>query len=233
MAKIVSCNKYFDASQCSSQFALPIEVCHICFRRCGKMWHTLPIVYCLFTLSWLVLPFLLPAQYRLQIKPVDKDSAFIHSTLRLQSNFKNEELAKEYVDNLPALLQSKGYPAASLDTVYYDSLGVVCSLYVGETFQWARLHVDSADRKLLDAINFNVKSNKQALSFDQVLAAQQKLLDYLENNGYPFARIKLDSILLAGQQLEAYLKMYSQLWNGQDLLHFFTALPGHCQWQLL
>src|SRR5688572_22252277 len=99
MAKIVSYNK-----------SLLIEVCQICFRRCGKMWHTLPIAHCLLTFVWLVFPFLLSAQYRLQIKPVDKDSVFIYSTLRLQSNFKNEVLAKEYIANLPGLLQSKGYP---------------------------------------------------------------------------------------------------------------------------
>ncbi|HEX6426240.1 MAG TPA: hypothetical protein VF008_01090 [Niastella sp.] len=157
---------------------------------------------------WLGFPFLLSAQYRLQIKPVDKDSVFIYSTLRLQSNFKNEELAQEYLANLPELLQTKGYPAASIDTIFNDSLGIVCSLYVGETFQWANLRVDSADRKLLDAINWNTRTiHKQALSFDQVLAARQKLLDYLENNGYPFAKIKLDSISFVDQQLEANLRI--------------------------
>ncbi|MBO9200255.1 MULTISPECIES: BamA/TamA family outer membrane protein [Niastella] len=154
---------------------------------------------------WLVLPFLLPAQYQLQIKAIDKDSAFIYSTLRLEYNFKNKELASEYVNKLPDLLQSKGYPAASIDTAFYDVDRAVCSLYVGETFQWARLHVDSADKKLLDVINGNAKS--QAFSFNQVLATQQKLLDYLENNGYPFAKIKLDSITLVNQQLEAYLNI--------------------------
>ncbi len=100
--------------------------------------------------------------------------------------------AREYVQNLPVLLQSKGYPAASVDTAVYDSLQAQCSLYVGETYQWAKLHIDSADRKLLDAINWNPQGTKkqQALSFNQVLAAQEKLLDYLENNGYPFAKDK-------------------------------------------
>jgi outer membrane protein assembly factor BamA len=185
MAKIVSCDKYFDAFHCS--------------RR------SLPIAHCLLPIVLLVLPFLLPAQYRLQIKAVDKDSAFIYSTLKLDTNFKNQELARNYISKLPDLLQSKGYPAASIDTAFYEPNRAVCSLYVGETFQWAHLHVDSIDKKLLDAINLNAK--KQALSFDQVMAAQQKLLDYLENNGYPFAKIKLDSITFVNQQLEAYLNI--------------------------
>lgn len=157
---------------------------------------------------WLVVPFMLPAQFRLQYKAVDKDSAFIYSTLHLESDFKNQVLAKEYIDNLPVLLQSKGYAAASVDSVYYDLVSAQCFLYVGETFQYARLHVDSADRKLLNAISFNLRNGqKLALSFDQVVTAQQKLLDYLENNGYPFAKIKLDSIAYVDQQLEAYLKI--------------------------
>jgi hypothetical protein len=187
MAKIVSWNKYFDASQCRKRFQLFIGRC------------SLSIVYCLLT------PLLLPAQYRLQIKAVDKDSVFIYSTLRLDSNFKNQELANYYITKLPELLQSKGYPAASIDTVYYEPNRAICSLYVGETFQWARLHVDSANKKLFDVINVNAR--KQAMSFDQVLAAQQKLLDYLENNGYPFAKIKLDSITYINQQFEAYLNI--------------------------
>ena len=186
MAKIVSCNKYFDASENNRRLPLPIAHC------------LLPFVF-------LVLPFLLPAQYRLKIKAVDKDSAFIYSTLKLDSNFKNQELARDYISKLPDLLQSKGYPAASIDTAFYEPNRAVCSLYVGETFQWAHLHVDSADKKLLDAINLNAR--KQALSFDRVMAAQQKLLDYLENNGYPFAKIKLDSITFINQQLEAYLNI--------------------------
>lgn len=157
---------------------------------------------------WLGCPFLLQAQYRLQIKGVDKDSVFIHSTLRLQTDFKNQVLAREYIVNLPNLLQAKGYPAASIDSVYADSTGTICTLYVGESFKWARLQVDSAGRKLLDAINWHPGGkNNEAISFDQVQTAQQKLLDYLENNGYPFAKIRLDSITMSDQQLEAHLRI--------------------------
>ena len=95
MAKIVSCYN-FDASPCGRRFELPFA-------------------HCLLSIACLVLPFLLSAQYRVQIKPVDKDSVFIYSTLRLDSNFRNQELAKDYVSKLPELLQAKGYPAASIE----------------------------------------------------------------------------------------------------------------------
>jgi outer membrane protein assembly factor BamA len=207
MAKIVSCYKYFDASgrswplvpQGGSNWRCPLQTAH-CSLQIVLRKSTAVVI-------WLVCPFLLQAQYRLQIKGVDKDSGFIYSTLRLQADFKNQVLAREYIINLPSLLQTKGYPAASVDSVYDDSTGTFCSLYVGEPFQWARLQVDSAGRKLLDAINWHPGKNKEVMSFDQVQAAQQKLLDYLENNGYPFAKINLDSITMANQQLEAHLRI--------------------------
>ncbi|WP_207511822.1 hypothetical protein [Longitalea luteola] len=206
MAKIVSCYKYFDASPCCSRFALLIEVCGL--RRWRKMRRSLPVVSGLLTLTWLICPFLLQAQYRLQINGIDKDSIFLYATLRLQADFRNKGLAEEYVSKLPSLLQTKGYPAASVDSVYYDSVNASCYLYVGEPFQFAKLQVDSAGRKLLDAINWHPGGkNNQAISFDQVQSAQQKLLDYLENNGYPFARINIDSITMINQQLEARLRI--------------------------
>jgi outer membrane translocation and assembly module TamA len=172
---------------------------------------------------WLVFPFLLSAQYRLQIKPVDKDSAFIYTTLRLQSNFKNDALARDYITNLPGLLQSKGYPAASIDTVYYDSLGAVCSLYIGDNFEWALFRIDSADRKLFDAINWRT-SHKHVFGFEEALEARQKLLDYLENNGYPFAKIKFDSITLINQQLHAGLTIEKgPLYKIDSIRNFGTA----------
>ena len=248
MAKIVSGNKYFDASERSWQGAvaswqLPVTSYRLPETRSperpisflqaahealepgtgNRKWQTINRILQTFIL--LVIPYLVSSQYKLQIKPVDKDSAFIHSKLRLQTDFKNEIQARDYVQNLPVLLQAKGYPTASIDTVIFNPLGAACSLYIGETYQWANLHVDSADRKLLDAVNLNLRnSKKQALSFDQVLAAQQKLLDYLENNGYPFAKIKLDSITLVNQQLEAYLRINrGPLYTIDSIRNFGTA----------
>lgn len=174
---------------------------------------------------WLVCPFIVHAQYSLHIKPVDKDSAFIYSTLQLQSDFKNEELCKGYIAKLPALLQSKGYPAASIDSVFSDQHGTTLFLYVGETFRYAHLNVDSVDKKLLDAIGWNAKTmDKQGVELEQVQTAQQKMLDYLESNGYPFAKIKLDSVSIDNHELTASLKVYKgPLYKIDSIRNYGTA----------
>jgi outer membrane translocation and assembly module TamA len=158
-------------------------------------------------LALLLLPVMVSAQYRLHSQPIDKDTVFIQNTLRLQTNFKNGILCAAYVEKLPDLLQSKGYPAASIDSVAYDSLAAACTLYVGETFRWARLNVDSVDKKILETINWNTQQLRKPVSFLQVQTAQQKMLDYLENNGYPFAKIQLDSVTINSDSMYASLKV--------------------------
>lgn len=155
-------------------------------------------------------PLLLLAQYRLQIIPVDKDSAFLQRQLRLQTDFRNSMLCLEYVNSIPSLLQSKGYPAASVDSTFYDTLSAVIHLYVGEPLKWTRLNTDSVDRKILEQVNWGSKRQgmQKPVDFYQLQSLQEKILDYLENNGYPFARIKLDSITLEGDHaFQAALKV--------------------------
>src|SRR5688572_26731184 len=91
------------------------------------------------------------AQYQLRILPVDKDSVFI-SQLKLQTSFKNSELAASYIQTLPDLLQSRGFIAASVDSVTLDTLQAVVNLYVGDAFKWAQLNTSQINKAWLEAI---------------------------------------------------------------------------------
>ena len=136
------------------------------------------------------------AQYHVRILPVDKDSAFIRQ-LKLQTSFKNSNLASNYIQSLPDLLQARGYIAASVDGVTLDSLHAVVNLYVGDAFKWAHLNTGQINKSWLEAVNWNQRQyHDNAFNWQQYTSLRQKILDHLENNGYPFAKIYLDSIEL-------------------------------------
>src|SRR5688572_7119082 len=59
--------------------------------------------------------------YPLHIQGVDKDSVFLISSLQLKTTFETRNECVTYVNNLPSLLQLKGYVTASVDTVLFDS----------------------------------------------------------------------------------------------------------------
>jgi len=147
-------------------------------------------------------------QYHLNLKSVDKDSLFIKKELRLQEDFKNSIQFVEYINRLPQLLQKKGYPTASIDSVRFDSSTAVVHLFVGQAFHWAHIDVDSVDKQILDAVAWNNKQfTNRAINFQQFEALRKKILDHLENNGYPFANVELDSIEFKNEDLSAKLKV--------------------------
>jgi outer membrane protein assembly factor BamA len=172
-----------------------------------------------------VFPGMALAQYRLQVRAVDKDTVFVQQQLKLQTSFRNAGLCKEYVAQLPALLQSKGYPAASVDSVQYDSLSASMVLYVGELFRWLHINTDSVDKRLLNAVAWNKRQfEKQPLNFQQLQSMQQKMLNYLENNGYPFASVTLDSITLQQDEMYATLKVVpGPLYKIDSIRNYGTA----------
>ena len=146
------------------------------------------------------------AQFALKILPVDKDTQFVSNTLGLQTSFASRILCLRYIDNLPATLQAKGYPTASVDSLWVDSAAASIVLFVGESYKLAHVNVQPSDKKTLEQVGWNEKSLLgKPLNVTQLQQLQQRLLDYFENNGYPFAKIQLDSLSFNGEQLTAKL----------------------------
>ncbi|HVS95194.1 MAG TPA: POTRA domain-containing protein [Puia sp.] len=137
------------------------------------------------------------AQYILHILPVDRDPAFFYKELRLDTSFRNQETCTEYVYNLIPALQGKGYATASADSVSFTPRSATLRLYVGQNWRWANIDTRHIDPALLSAVAWYPRTfSHRALDFRQYEARQQLLLDYLENNGYPFAKVSLDSVTL-------------------------------------
>ncbi len=149
----------------------------------------------------------LQAQYSLRIMPVDKNEQSIKA-LHLQESFASRQVCIDYVSGLPQKLQEKGYAAASIDSAYYDSTFAVAYLFLGEQYQLAYVNLATADEKLMSQIGWNEKLffNKP-LNITQLQQLQKKILDYLENNGHPFAKVQLDSVRYDGNKFFATLKI--------------------------
>src|ERR1051326_7408935 len=147
-------------------------------------------------------------KYELNIRAVDKDSAFLNS-VGLQTNFASRAACVDYINKLPAVLQSKGFATSSFDSLSYDSLSASLVIFFGQTYQWAEIRIDSANSSLLSSIGWRAKSfSGKSMDFDKLQLWQNKVLDYLENNGHPFAKVYLDSLqILEDSKVSALLKI--------------------------
>jgi outer membrane protein assembly factor BamA len=154
-------------------------------------------------------------KYILIINLVDKDSVLSESTsslklhsLDLQTAFNNISLCSDYVSHLGETLFGKGYPAASIDSVNFDSTSARIILFLGPQYKWAELNTDSVEKRALDQSGWNEKQFKnKKIDLNELQSRQQRILDYYENTGYPFAEIKLDSIQIEEEMVKAMLRV--------------------------
>lgn len=153
----------------------------------------------LFTLfCFLLMGYIASAQsnYSLVIEPVDKTPAFIES-LGLRKTFINKDECGNYIQQIVPTLQAKGYVTASVDSVRLDSTTAYIKLFTGLSYKWASITASEEAAKWLRQIGWNENMfRSEPLNYERVGSLQQRMLNYFENNGYPFAKIYLDSLQL-------------------------------------
>ena len=176
----------------------------ICCKIC------LPVLLCtgiLLSVSYCTAQATKTPLYQLQIKLVDKDSSFNLQPLKLQTSFADRSLCSSYILGLTTFLSSKGYPTASVDSIFEKDGFTIIYLFLGKQYQWIKLKPDSIEKAALDESGFKEKDYAgKLLNIQQLITLQLRVLDYYEKNGYPFAQIFLDSISLDDDKMQALLK---------------------------
>jgi outer membrane protein assembly factor BamA len=145
---------------------------------------------------------------KLNVHLVDKDTSFNLQVLKLQTSFDSRIVCEGYINSLAALLSTKGYPTASVDSVWDDTISVSIKLFLGKQYHWIQLLTDGIEKKAMDESGYTEKNfSNKLLNIQQLQAIQIAVLGYYEKNGYPFAEVFLDSITLQDEKIKAILKV--------------------------
>jgi outer membrane protein assembly factor BamA len=179
-----------------------MELC-MCFERMVKL-----RLYGL--ISLLLLASLKPAyaQYALNVQFNSPDSLLKASSIGIPSTFKDRAICSDYIYKLTDLLRNKGFTSASIDSVKMDSTAAFLQIYVGEKFTWSVIRTRQADNLLLNTAGWSTKKLEgKPASLEHFQMEELSLLNYLENNGYPFAKISLDSVVLDRGAISAVLNV--------------------------
>lgn len=125
---------------------------------------------------------------------------------QVKTLFPTKAACLQYVHQLPAMLATQGYISASVDTVYQDTAAVYIRLFTGQKYVWGDIRVDENDWLLLNQLGYSRAGfHNKPFSQDKVTQLYTSLLDYFGNNGYPFAKIGLDSVSINNGVIEARL----------------------------
>lgn len=124
----------------------------------------------------------------------------------LKTGFDNAAAAARFIYSLPALLHSKGFAAAALDSVQLDSLSGQVQLFSGEQYKWLQLNTSAADADLLASAGIYAATfQNKPFRFEDFQDLQQRIITYLENNGQPFAQVALQNLAWEKELVQARL----------------------------
>ena len=134
-------------------------------------------------------------KHRLQLIRVDKGTAVLENLFLNEKEFSNAEDCIKFIKkDVLLLLQQKGYLGASVDSLAESPQKTMAWVYVGSTYTWGSIVIDSTLASI-GKWDHPVPSflTGKPLDPSELIYAKEQILQHLENNGYPFASISLDS----------------------------------------
>lgn len=142
--------------------------------------------------------------FNLHIVAADKDSSFFEKNFSYQKIFNDSFSRAREVKNLFTKLYKNSFLFAQDDSEKVDSNLLTVFIRIGKVCEWSELKNGNVPVALLDKIGFREKlySNKK-FSAKEISSLCENMLDYAENNGFPFAKVKLDSFKISDEKISA------------------------------
>lgn len=136
----------------------------------------------------------------------DKDTAALHKLINYRNSLSDSVSSKKELASVFNQLYEKGFLVTSLDSMQIDSVHFTAFIKLNKQVEWAFLSKGNVSEDLLNRINLKINSfTEKNFYYKEIISIEEKLLTYCENNGFPFAKVWLDSIVWKENLLSASL----------------------------
>jgi outer membrane protein assembly factor BamA len=151
---------------------------------------------CILIIAICVLACSIKAQsYRVVLQSVDSSSALLQKELSVPASFSEGSGAFSFVSRIVPSLQEKGYLAASIDSMGITGEQYDVFVFLGNRYRWTSLSLDSIPPGIRSQAGISTSQWSSApLNPRQLSRLTSRLLEWNENNGFPFAKVWLDQV---------------------------------------
>ncbi len=133
--------------------------------------------------------------YDLRLHRLDGPDSLLNGIIKPPASFSGQIAALDYLSRVVPRLQEAGHLAASIDSLAISGNGYDAWVYVGRAWRWARLSLAAVQPPLMAATGITeAQYAGRPLNAASLSRLSERLLRWCEDNGYPFARVGLDSI---------------------------------------
>lgn len=98
------------------------------------------------------------------------------------------------LQNITENLRAEGWLLASTDAFFWNKTERRAEFFLGEKFSWAEIRADSVTQFWLREARLDDLEKKTRRSPADVFLFEKKLMQHLENQGFAFASVQLDSL---------------------------------------
>lgn len=124
--------------------------------------------------------------------------------ISFKKELSDSSAAKAELKNILKLLRKDGYIMATYDSIAKDSLNTRAYLNTGKKMLWVNLKKGNLDNTLLQLAGYREKTFAgKPVNYAHVEKLRENIITYFENNGYPFASFRLDSIVFSDSSITA------------------------------
>lgn len=170
---------------------------------CRKFVPALLFLFCLMPLAGKA-----QGVFSIVIKPTDSISKKSISKVNYENAVSGKDAAIKELDAVLYSYYTRGYLAARFDSVIFDTASVCASFTAGMQYHWLHLRQGNAGAELLHDAGFKEKQIAgKRFRIDELMRLSDKLIRYCENNGYPFAAFRLDSVRIDSNQIAASIRL--------------------------
>ncbi|GHA65392.1 hypothetical protein GCM10007389_17770 [Pontibacter akesuensis] len=146
------------------------------------------------------------AKVQLSVKPLNAAGKQVLKQYNFRTSLPDSAEALKEVQALVYRLQQDTYLLASADSLYLRGDTLHVKLHVGQPFVWAQLRNGNLSEGILVESGFRDKFYRNTpFKPAEYVKLQQRILNYAERSGYPFASVWLDSVSITGNKVEATL----------------------------
>jgi hypothetical protein len=146
--------------------------------------------------------------YRLNIVVKDEQKTILKK-YPYKKEFKDTLSRKQELNNLIYTLWKDGYLSASIDSIVKkDSIEITSYLNTGKKYLWVKLKKGNVEDDILQEGSYKEKTfSEKPIDYRDVSKLNERIIKYCENNGYPFASLKLNSMSFSDSSITASLNI--------------------------
>ncbi|MEO6833744.1 MAG: BamA/TamA family outer membrane protein, partial [Chitinophagaceae bacterium] len=158
---------------------------------------------------------LLRAQsYSLRLHGVDTNVATLAKLLPAFKEFNNQFSAYSFVKEIVPNLQEAGFLSASIDSLGSTKNNLDAFIYLGKKWRWARLSLKQVPPNIILGTGITeAQFANRDLTPKSISKLSEQILNWCENNGFPFATVGLDSIVSLENEVGIFARV-SVVLNG-------------------